>query len=88
MPGIARKDEDAAGGIAIEGSENVFANGLSVVRIGDRVESHGLPPHSPSPPMVEGSSTVFVNGIEVCREGDAANCGDTITGSSNVSAGG
>jgi len=88
MPGIARKDIDIAGGVAIDGSSDVFVNGNGVVRIGDRVASHGLPPHTPTPPMIEGSSTVFVNGIEVCREGDAASCGHTITGSDDVFAGG
>ena len=37
MPGIARKDEDSAGGLAIEGSENVFVNGFGVVRTFDDV---------------------------------------------------
>lgn len=84
MPGIARKNLDSAGGIAIEGSENVFANGKGVVRIGDKVASHGLPPHSPTPPMVQGSTNVFVNGKGVVRAGDKANCNHIITGSSNV----
>jgi len=85
MPGIARKDEDSAGGTLIEGSENVFVNGFSVVRIGDDVAGHGLPPHA-SPVMAEGSENVFVNSIGVCRAGDAASCGDIATGSPNVSA--
>ena len=85
MPGVARKDTDAAGGVAIEGSENVFVNSFGVVRIGDRVAGHGLPPHSPPPSMSEGSTNVFVNGIGVCREGDSASCGHIISGSDNVS---
>ena len=85
MPGIARKDEDSADGLAIEGSENVFVNGFGVVRIGDSIQGHGLPPHA-SPVMSEGSENVFVNGIGVCRAGDAASCGHNITGSPNVSA--
>ena len=85
MPGIARKDEDSAGGTLVEGSENVFVNGFNVVRIGDAVAGHGLFLHA-SPVMDEGSENVFVNGIGVCRAGDAASCGDIITGSSNVSA--
>ena len=85
MPGVARKNLDTAGGIAIEGSQNVFANGESVVRIGDKVASHGLPPHSPTPPMVEGSTNVFANGIGIVRAGHRANCNHIITGSSNVS---
>jgi uncharacterized Zn-binding protein involved in type VI secretion len=84
MPGVARKNTDVAGGIAIQGSDNVFVNGKGVVRIGDRVASHGLPPHRPNPPMVQGSNNVFVNGIGVVRAGDSANCGHKISGSSNV----
>jgi uncharacterized Zn-binding protein involved in type VI secretion len=85
MPGVARKDLDVAGGIAIEGSDNVLVNGYGVVRIGDKVAGHGLPPHRPSPPMIEGSENVFVNGIGVVRAGDKANCNHIITGSLNVS---
>jgi len=87
MPGVARNGVDSAGGIAIQGSGNVNANGSGVVRVGDKVASHGLAPHSPTPPMVGKSSTVFANGKGVCRSGDAANCGHTISGSSNVFAG-
>ena len=85
MSGVARKDLDVAGGIAIEGSDNVLVNGYGVVRIGDKVASHGLSPHSPTPPMIEGSINVLVNGIGVVRAGDKANCNHIITGSSNVS---
>jgi len=84
MPGIARKEEDSAGGLAIEGSENVFVNGFGVVRIGDDIAAHSIFLHL-TPVMAEGSENVFVNGIGVCRAGDAASCGDIITGSSNVS---
>jgi len=87
MPGIARNGVDAAGGVAIQGSSNVNVNGSGAVRIGDKVASHGLAPHSPTPPMVGGSTTVFANGIGVSRSGDAASCGHTISGSSNVNAG-
>ena len=87
MPGVARNGVDSAGGIAIQGSGNVNVNGSGVVRVGDKVASHGLAPHSPTPPMVGKSSTVFANGKGVCRSGDAANCGHTISGSSNVFAG-
>ena len=85
MPGIARKNTDVAGGVAIEGSDNVFVNGNGAVRIGDKVASHGRSPHSPTPPMVQGSSNVFVNGIGVVRAGDSANCGHKMaSGSDNV----
>ena len=87
MPGIARKNQDVAGGVAIEGSSNVFVNSKGAVRKGDRVASHGIPPHSPTPPMVGSSSTVRVNSIFVCRQGDNASCGHSISGSANVFAG-
>ena len=86
MPGITRRQIDAAGGSLIGGSSDVFVNGYGVSRLGDVVAGHGLPPHS-SPVMAAASSTVFVNGRGVCRAGDAASCGDSATGSSNVSAG-
>jgi len=87
MPGISRKDKDSAGGIAIQGSENVKVNGFNVVRLNHKVASHGLAPHSPTPPMTSSSSTVRVNSIGVVKAGDSASCGHTISGSSNVNAG-
>ena len=44
------------------GSNNVFANGFGVVRVGDRT--------SCGDPAVGGSPNVFVNGIRVHRRGD------------------
>ena len=87
MPGIARLGQDIAGGITIKGSLNVFVNGTGVVRLGDNVKSHGLPPHSPIPPMITSSLSVRVNGLGVVKAGDVASCGHIITGSLNVNAG-
>jgi len=87
MPGIARNGQDVAGGVAIEGSSNVNVNSKGVVRLGDKVASHGLPPHTPTPPMVTSSTSVKVNGFGVVKAGDSASCGHTISGSSNVNAG-
>ena len=87
MPGIARNGQDVAGGVAIQGSSNVNVNSKGVVRLGDKVASHGLPPHSPTPPMVTSSTSVKVNGFGVVKVGDSASCGHTISGSSNVNAG-
>tara|TARA_Y100001938_G_C7830755_1_gene301232 strand:- start:29 stop:295 length:267 start_codon:yes stop_codon:yes gene_type:complete len=87
MPGIARNGQDVAGGVAIQGSSNVNVNSKGVVRLGDKVASHGLPPHSPTPPMVTSSTSVKVNGFGVVKAGDSASCGHTISGSSNVNAG-
>lgn len=87
MSGATRKQIDSAGGKLAEGSGNVFVNGKSLVRKGDRVESHGRSNHS-APKMVEGSSNVFCNGKPVCRKGHKASCGHQATGSSNVFIGG
>ena len=87
MPGISRNGQDVAGGVAIEGSSNVNVNSKGVIRLGDKVASHGLPPHAPTPPMTSSSSTVKVNSIGVVRAGDSASCGHTISGSNNVNAG-
>jgi uncharacterized Zn-binding protein involved in type VI secretion len=84
MPGITRKGQDAAGGVLVGGSGNVFANNSPVVRIGDPVAGHGKSPHS-SPVMATGSGNVFVNNIPVCKAGDTATCGHAASGSGNVS---
>lgn len=84
MPGITRKGQDAAGGVLVGGSANVFANNAAVVRIGDPVAGHGKSPHS-SPVMATGSGNVFVNNIPVCKAGDTATCGHAASGSGNVS---
>lgn len=88
MPGVARIDQDQAGG-TITGvlAPTVFVNGTNVAVIGAEVEPHGTGLHA-APVMAEGSATVFAEGIAVCREGDAANCGHTATGSGDVAAGG
>jgi len=87
MSGATRKQIDSAGGKLIEGSSNVFVNGKSLVRKGDRVQSHGRANHSNSR-MIQGSSNVFCNGKPVCRKGHKASCGHQATGSSNVFIGG
>ena len=87
MPGISRNGQDVAGGVAIQGSDNVNVNSKGVVRLGDNVASHGLPPHSPIPPMITSSLSVRVNGLGVVKAGDVASCGHIITGSLNVNAG-
>lgn len=88
MPGIARKGVDVAGGVAIQGSDNVFVNGCGVVRNGDVVAAHGIPPHSPPPAMIAQCNNLYVNGILVVNQGDSATCGHTISGSGNVFVGG
>jgi Uncharacterized conserved protein len=66
----------------LQGSSNVFANGIAVGRVGDRFGTHEYGDDYIS----QGSSTVFANGISVGRVGDptAPHGGTIISGSSNV----
>jgi uncharacterized Zn-binding protein involved in type VI secretion len=96
MPGIVRVELDKHIGHAKAkvpyhqtpyktGSENVFVNGKSAVRIGDLCACKD--------PALEGSETVFINGIGVHREGDKTKGHDgyvankAASGSTNVFAG-
>lgn len=74
---------------AIEGSPNVFINGLPAVREGDAYMEHGCPTCSGGAPhprkLAAGSPTVFINGRPAGRVGDAIDCGGSVlTGSPNV----
>ena len=67
------------------GSNNVFLNGLPVVRVGDVWQIHCKDSSCHGCNQGTGSSTTFVNGRPVARIGDATSCGDQIAvGSSNV----
>jgi uncharacterized Zn-binding protein involved in type VI secretion len=84
MPGIVRKDLDAAGGAQRAGGQgSVYADGALVVVLGDPVAGHGEAPHA-APIMAGASSTVFAGGKPVCRAGDAASCGHVSSGSGTV----
>lgn len=107
MPEAARKDQhddvqapDGTGECCAdpsiqktdEGSDNVFVNGIGIVREGDKMIVHNYPgpccdPHAPV--LTTFSSTVFINGKGAGRKGDMYG-GDheIITGSSNVFIGG
>lgn len=87
MPGIARKDLDAAGGAQLGGGQaTVYADGALVIVLGDPVAGHGDAPHA-APAMASASATVFAGGIALCRAGDPASCGHASTGSGDVFAG-
>ena len=90
MPNAARVYADSAGGTLIGlKSIDVFVNGFPWELVGDKVASHGLPPHSPPPSMVKGSGDVFVKYTPVCRAGDSASCGHkALSGSGTVFANG
>lgn len=100
MPAVTRKDGvdtiatnhgcDSTT-VTSEGSSDVFANSIGIVRAGDLCEVHTIPagivcvPHVV--PLTSFSSTVFVNGKGTGRLGDEYT-GHTITsGSENVFAG-
>ncbi len=74
----------------IQGSANVFCNGLAVHRQGDAWAVHCDPSLScHSGVLAKGSMTVFVNGVAIGRVGDSVDCGSLIAaGSPNVFAGG
>lgn len=73
---------------SIQASDNVKANGLGIVRVGDEYANHGHTPDPPKPTLATGSSTVFVNGKPAGRVGDTVSCGDTVgVGSPNVNFG-
>ena len=60
---------------AAEGSPNVYANSIPVVRLGDNYAPHACPGSSPHiTPASAGSPTVFVNGKPVHRIGDSIAC--------------
>ena len=86
MPAIVRKNADKHVGHAsptpnpfhqtayTEGSSNVFVNGESAVRIGDKTGC--------TDPATGGSPNVFVNGESAVRIGDKTGCTDPATGGS------
>jgi uncharacterized Zn-binding protein involved in type VI secretion len=69
----------------------VFANGIGVACVGDKIAPHtiGTPPACvPHVAVINvGSGTVFVGGKAVARIGDSADAGVITAGSGNVNAG-
>jgi len=87
MPGISR-DSDSAGGDLIPSQSTVRVNSESVIVNGDGVAGHGISPHIPQTIVSTLQSTVKIGGIKVIIAGDPASiCGESATGSSNVSIG-
>jgi uncharacterized Zn-binding protein involved in type VI secretion len=87
MPGVARVNQDTAGGMIVGIlAPTVFVDGRPVAVQGAAVAGHGKSPHA-APVMVGHSTTVFACGLPVCRAGDAASCGHPASGSADVFAG-
>ena len=84
--------------VTLQGSNNVFANNIGVVRLGDKERPHTFGPtyHKGRPqcnvahtlPLTKASRTVFANNRGVGRIGDTYGNERLITGSRNVFAGG
>lgn len=69
---------------SVQGSSNVFVNGIPQVRQGDMYAVHCCK-YCHSGSAAVGSPTVYVNGKQKHRIGDAVSCGSkAMTGSSNV----
>ena len=72
----------------IQGSMNVFVNGIAAHRQSDAWATHCCGPACHASVLAEGSSTVFAEGQAVGRIGDPVACGSTVAqGSPNVYAG-
>lgn len=105
MPEVARKDSvdavQSPHGTGIccvnpmihstnAGSDNVFVNGIGVVREGDAMIIHKYPGpccNDHAPPLTIFSSKVYVNGKRIGRKGDfyvGDGAHEIITGSANV----
>lgn len=73
--------------VTLEGSDNVFIEGLPAFRQGDKIQPHCCNGCHPSAGG-EGSPTVFVNNRALNRVTDKATCGSImLTGAKTVKAG-
>lgn len=96
MPAAARKSDTCTGHAdypsrpSVQGSPDVFLEGLAALRQGDAWAVHCNPePLCHGGAQADGSSTVFVNGRPLARIGDSVSCGSSVaTGASTVFAGG
>ncbi len=71
----------------LQGSSNVFVNGIPVHRQGDLWSVHcsGNPKNCHSGALAKGSETVYANSLQLARVGDPVSCGSTaMQGSTTV----
>lgn len=94
MTGVVRKGDMSQGHGCfpsrpnIDGSSDVFVDGIPIHRKGDRWLVHTCGNNTHDGVMSSGSSSVFANGQPVARIGDSISCGDKAkTGSSSVFSG-
>lgn len=73
----------------VNGSSNVFVNGVAAAMIGSAIVPHKRGKRVHGGVVSQGSSSVFINGLAAARIGDPISCGDEIAdGSSDVFIGG
>lgn len=63
---------------SISGSESVYINGKSVVRLGDTYATHCCRSSCHAGVLASASSRVFIEGAAVGRVGDALSCGSKV----------
>ena len=72
-------------------SDDVFANGYGVCRVGDTIKEHKRPVGSSCVnhivAILAGSSTVFANGKAIARNTDSVDLGNISSGSTDVFSG-
>lgn len=96
MPKATRKEDCCTGHDACppvklaEGSPNVFINGRSAGRVGDKYEPHSCEDHGSHQDRISsGSATVYINGKRAGRVRDKVEIGGSVRdGSPNVYIGG
>jgi len=73
---------------SVQGSQNVFVNGIPVIRLGDPYAAHGCAVCVPHGAVLQaGSTMVMVNNRPIGRVGDPLSCGSLVqVGSPNVEA--
>ena len=84
MPGVARVNVDACGGLVIEALvPSVIVNNAPISVTAAAVEDHGNFSHD-APKTDAASGNVFAGNKPVNRQGDACTCGHELSGSPNV----
>ena len=69
----------------IQGSMNVFVNGIAAHRQSDAWATHCCGKSCHDGVLAAGSSTVYCNDLQLCRIGDPVSCGSSVaTGSADV----
>lgn len=80
MPPVTRLGDNSTGHPcyparpSVKASKDTFANGMGVVRQGDKYVAHCCGPACHDAVLQKGSTTVFINGKPCGRQGDPMSC--------------